>query len=131
MVQANNHNTHPEIWLRPSPGLSLSVLLTFVEIRHITATPRLGARNGNHPKGYKPGEIATLRVLDENGVEHLSRSVRIEAVVIKPLQRLTPDDLHHTAWYNHWEEVQRELSLFEKRPVEKNEDASIIEFSYL
>jgi hypothetical protein len=132
MKHVDNHKTHPEIWLQPSPPhLSLNVLSTLIEIRSLTATPRLGARNSTHPKGYEPGQIAMLRVGDERGHEHLKRRVRIEAVTIKPLQNLTPDDLHHTVSYNSWEEVQRDLSFFEKRPVKENEDTSIIEFSYL
>ncbi len=72
-----------------------------------------------------------LRVFDEANAEHLSRSVRIEAVIVRPLRQLLPADLHRTFSYRNWEEVQRELSFFEKRTVESDEDASIIEFSYL
>jgi len=129
MIQS--HKDHPEIWLRPSPKLPLEVLSTLVESRCITATPRLGARNGDHPKGYEPGQVATLRVLDDTGAEHLSRMVRIESIVIRPLQELTPGDLENTFPYKVWEEVRSDFSLFEKRQIDYSEQASIVEFSYL
>ncbi|MHB1769874.1 MAG: hypothetical protein ACYCPH_02220 [Minisyncoccota bacterium] len=126
-----SHQDRPEIWFRPSPRIPLTVLSELITRTYITATPRLGARNDNHPKGYKQGEVAMLRVFDEANVEHLSRRIRIEAVIVRPLQQLLPADLHRTFSYRNWEEVQRELSFFEKRMVESDEDASIIEFSYL
>ena len=130
-MEKNTHADRPEIWLRPSPGISFSVLSTLIDIRTMTATPRLGARNGGHPKGYKPGQVVSLRVFDEKNVERLQRSVRVEAVTIRPLQELTPQDLHDTVLYHSWQDAQRDFSFFEKRPVAPNEDASIIEFSYL
>ncbi len=128
---ALSHKNHPEIWLRPSPRLSLEVLSTLVESRCIMATPRLGARNGDHPKGYEPGQVAMLRVLDDSGTEHLSRMIRIESVIVRPLRQLTPDDLENTFPYKNWEEVRSDLSLFEKRQIDDSEQASVVEFSYL
>ena len=127
----HDHKGRPEIWLRPSPSLSLEVLLTFIEIRSITATPRLGARNGTHSKGYEPGDTAILRVFNAAGIEQLKKDIRIDAVTIRPLKQLKRSDLHHTISYNSWKDVQRDLSFFEKRPIKDNEDTSIIEFSYL
>ena len=72
-----------------------------------------------------------LRVFDDENTEHLNRTVRIETVVVSPLRQLTPIDLRNTLSYQNWKEVQRELSFFEKRPVGGDEDASVIEFSYL
>jgi hypothetical protein len=128
---ANNHKDHPEIWLRPSPILPLDVLSALIESRVITATPRLGARNGTHPKGYTEGQVALLRVLNDAGTEQLSRSIRIKSVTIRPLRQLRPDDLQNTFPYQNWKEVQRDLSHFEKRAVGDNEETSVIEFSYL
>ena len=131
MVCTNDHKTHPEIWLQPSPSLPLEVLLNAVKGKHVTATPRLGARNGNHRKGYKQGQIATLRVFDDTYVDHLHQKVRIRAVTTRPLQELTSDDLGNTVWYQSWQDVQRELSFFEKRPVGSSEEVSIVKFLYL
>ena len=128
---AHNHSDHPEIWLRPSPRLPLEVLSALIESRVITATLRLGARDGAHPKGYTQGQIATLRVLDATGTEQLSLRVRIESVTIRPLWHLKPDDLQNTFPYLNWVEAQRDLSHFEKRPVRDDEAASIVAFSYL
>jgi hypothetical protein len=130
-MKKNSHADRPEIWLRPSPGISFKVLSMFIDIRTMTATPRLGARNGAHTKGYKPGQVVLLRLFDEKNVERLQRTVRIEDVTIRPLRELTPDDLHDTVLYHNWREVRRELSFFEKRPIEEREDASVIGFSYL
>ena len=127
----HSHKDRPEIWFRPSPKVPLTVLSELIENRRITATPRLGARNGDHPKGYARGEIAVLRVFDDTGTEHFNRTVRIETIVVSPLRQLTPIDLRNTLSYQNWKEVQRELSFFEKRPVGGDEDASVIEFSYL
>lgn len=131
MVCTNNHKTHPEIWLRPSPSLPLEVLLISIKGKLVTATPRLGARDENHKKGYERGSLVTLRVVDDKYVDHLHQKIRIKAVTTRPLQELTPDNLGNTAWYQSWADVQRELSFFEKRVVEKQEDVSVIEFSYL
>ena len=130
-MAASHTNGHPELWLRPSAGLSLAVLSTLIEAQRITATPRLGARDAKHPKGYQPGQEVMLRVLDEHGAEYLHRRVRIESLTIRPLRQLTEDDLHHTLAYQNWEDVQRELSQFEKRLIDENEDATVVEFSYL
>ena len=123
------HKDNPELWFRPS-RLPLPVLLELIESRRMTATPRLGARDGNHLKGYEPGQVVTVRVLDDNGVEHARRKARIEAVTIRPLSHLTPGDLQNT-FYHHWEEVREDFELFEKRSISDAEEASIIEFSYL
>ena len=133
MTTRNNRTkrTKPEIWFRPSPTLPLRVLLESVKDKRITSTARLGARNENHPKGYAEGEIATLRVFDTMGAEQFNAPVRVERVLIQPLQELTPADLQNTPPYRSWQEVQRDLSFFEKRPVAKGEEASVIGFSYL
>jgi|GEM_PF-2667694 hypothetical protein len=131
LTSTNNHKTHPEIWLRPSSLVSLDVLLKLVEGGKITATPRLGTRNGDHPKGYTEGDIAVLRVLDDVGTEHLSRTVRIEPFSIRPLRELTSDDLRNTIVYQSPTEVQRDLSFFDERLIEGTEPVSVIKFSYL
>ena len=127
----NCHIGHPEIWFRPSPRLPLQVLLRLVQGKSLTATPRLGARNDAHPKGYVPGETAILRVLDSVDIERFSTSVCITEVVIRPVRNLTADLLQEVIPYQDWTEVQRELSLFEKRPVRDDEQVSVVRFSYL
>ena len=94
MTEKQKNN--PEIWLRPSPNIPLPVLSGFVESRLLKATPRLGARDSTHPKGYEPGQTVTLLVLDNQGEEHLRLFVRIEAVTIRQLSQLTPGALKNT-----------------------------------
>ncbi|HUD03167.1 MAG TPA: hypothetical protein VMR46_04140 [Candidatus Paceibacterota bacterium] len=120
----------PELWFRPGK-IPLPVLLSFIESRLLTATPRLGARNGAHPKGYKPGQEVLLRVLDEDDVEHLRQNIRIDEILIRRLSELTPNDLRNTLPFHTWEEIQASFSQFEGRPVHGHEDVSIITFSYL
>jgi hypothetical protein len=103
----------------------------FVESQLIKATPRLGARDATHPKGYEPGQVVILRVLDENNEECLRHTVRIDTVTVRPIAELTSDDLQNALPYHDWRDVQHDLSLFEQRPIDADEEASIIEFPYL
>lgn len=97
----------------------------------MTATPRLGARDSSHPKGYAPGQTVLLRVFNARNIECLRQSARIEGVITRPLRALTPQDLHGAVLYRVWQDVQTTLSFFEKRYVEEDEDVSVITFSYL
>ncbi len=122
---------NPELWFRPCSGISLQDLYALFANGSVVATIRLGARNDLHEKGYVPGEVALVRLLDAAGTEYLQRSVRIEAIGIKQLQQVSRADLRGTCLFASIEEVQRELAIFEKRPVRRNELVSIIRFSYL
>ena len=126
-----NHRDNPELWLRPSPKLPFEVLSTLIESRLMTATPRLGARDNNHPKGYEPGQVVTLKVLDGEGGDFLHLPVLIKQVIVRQLSLLTENDLQRIPPYHDWREVQHDFSLFEGRPIGETEEASIIEFSYL
>lgn len=119
MIQSHHHE-RPEIWFRPSPILPFTALSTLIETESIVATPRLGKRDGTHPKGYVPGTRATLRLFDDNKQEQLRKHVRITNVVSKPL-RDVPD----------WQSVQQNLSFFEGRLVARDEIISLVEFLYL
>ncbi|MFZ3043521.1 MAG: hypothetical protein WA058_00185 [Minisyncoccia bacterium] len=127
-----NHHQHPEIWFRPSPALSLEVLSELIETGNITATPRLGKRDAEHPKGYIPGTVATLRLHDANRQEKFCMRVRIENVCSKPLRDLGVMELGSVAYYvQGLPSVQQDLSFFEGRPVAADEMVSVIKFSYL
>lgn len=131
----NNHHEHPELWFRPSPVVPLAVLSKLIEDGAITATPRLGVRDAAHPKGYAPGQRATLRVCDgkcEAGGEVLARDVRITSVESKRLRELEGVDLQSSLCYSAgWKSLQHDLSFFEGRQVGEDEMVSIIEFEYL
>ncbi|MFH1178633.1 MAG: hypothetical protein V1711_02855 [bacterium] len=130
-MNKNNHHEHPELWFRSSPILPTDVLCELFDSQKITATPRLGKRDGAHEKGYIPGQIATLRVLDDNWKEYFSCQIRIMGVKIKPLEQLVPEDLKGSILYRDWKAVQSDLSYFEKRAIEDKETVSVIEFSYI
>jgi hypothetical protein len=125
------YESRPEIWLRPSPRLSLDVLLALIEAGSLTATPRLGVRDGTHAKGYSPGDTATLRVLDEKDQEQLRKRVRICSLITRQLSALTEKDLEFAFPYKRWEDVQADLSFFEGRDVNDQEDATIVTFTYV
>lgn len=134
-----HHQDCPEIWLKPTPNISQTVLLTLIENGDITATPRLGVRGPDHEKGYAPGQVVTLRVRDAVGIDLLVRKIRVDDkngcdrdwMVVKPLNRIAPRDLRRTFVYQCWREVREDLSFFEGRHVSKSEKVSIILFSYL
>ena len=125
-----NHHENPELWFRPSPAMPLTVLLSLIGKEELTATFRLGQRDGMHPKGYIPGTVATVRLFDENWDEKLCKQARITSVVSKPLRYFSEPDLADTAYYL-MESVQQDLSFFEERPVVSDDMVSLIEFSYL
>lgn len=129
-MEKPNHHEHPELWFRPSPAMPLTVLLPFLEREDITATFRLGKRDGTHPKGYIPGTIATIRLFDEEGKERLCKQVRITHVISKPLSDFAAAELTNSACYLT-ESVRQDLSFFEGRPVALDEIASLVAFSYL
>jgi|ERR1035437_6124118 hypothetical protein len=126
----NNHHVHPEVWFRPSPLASFDVLLTLFQNREITITPRLGVRNGFHPKGYKPGQLVTLRLFGDDKQEKVSLKIRVDDIRIQPLNMVQQADLAGSHFYRSWADVQRELSFFEDRSVEPVECVSLIRFSY-
>lgn len=125
------HHKNPELWFRPSPVLPLEVLLEFFEREAITATPRLGKRDGMHPKGYVPGTTAMVRIYDNQKCELLSRRIRILGVADKPLCEFGGTELEEAHYPPDWQSLQKDLSLFEGRPVARDELVSIVTFSYL
>ena len=120
-----------ELWFRPSHYVSFQDLSSYIADRKLTATPRLGSRDEYHPKGYKEGETAILRVYDEYGKEHTSVFVLIKSVTVIPLQTMSSGYLKKTHIYSSWQQIQEELSAFEQRIVDGCEDVTIVEFSYL
>ncbi len=133
------HQDCPEIWLKPTPNIPKTVLLTLIESGDITATPRLGVRGPDHEKGYAPGQVVTLRVRDATDIDLLVCKIRVDGedgcgksgMVIKPLNKLAPTDLKRTFVYKCWREIREDLSFFEGRHICKNEKVSIVLFSYL
>lgn len=129
-MATSNHHGNPELWFRPSPVLPLEVLLEFFEREAITATPRLGKRDGTHPKGYVPSTIATVRLYDDQKCEVLTRSVRILGIVSKPLCEFKGTELEEVHYLPDWQSLQQDLSFFEGRSVAEDELVSIVTFSY-
>lgn len=125
-----NHHEHPELWFRPSPVLPFRALLLFLEKESITATIRLGKRDGTHPKGYVPGAVATLRLFDDEGQERLCKRVRITDVTSKPFRYFSDPELKDSPHYL-MESVREHLAFLEKRPIVSEEITSLVEFAYL
>ncbi len=126
-----NHHANPEVWFRPSPALSFPVLFSFLERQDLTATLRLGRRDAEHPKGYIPGTVATLRLYDDARQERLTKRIRITRVASKPLRDFASSELSILVHSPNWQSAQQELAFFEGRPVALDETVSIIEFAYL
>lgn len=97
----------------------------------MTATLRLGKRDGSHPKGYIPGTIATARLFDEARRERLSARVRITEIVSKPLRAIGARELASANYPTDVRSAQRDLSFFEGRPVASSEMVSIVRFAHL
>ena len=126
-----NHHTHPELWFRPSPALPFEVLSELFKKGEIIATPRLGKRDGTHPKGYVLGTVATLRLYDDAGREQFCRRIRIGDIAVKPLHDFSEAELERTHYPADWQSLQQDFSYFEERSVAADELVSIVEFSYL
>ena len=126
-----NHHAHPELWFRPSPALSSAVLSEFFGREERIATPRLGRRDGTHPKGYIPGTIATLRLFDEARQEQLHKQARIVSIVSKPLHDFAVSELEDMHYPSDVESLRQDLSFFEGRPVTGGEIVTIVVCSYL
>jgi hypothetical protein len=125
-----NHRENPELWFRPSPVLPLQALSEFIDIEMLRATPRLGKRDGGHPKGYIPGTRATLRLFDALGQERLVRPVLITDVISRPLRDLTASHLRNILYSTDWRVVLNHLSFLEGRLIDPSEVVSVVEFSY-
>lgn len=122
----------PELWLRPSPVLSFDVLYTFCTTRKSVATPRVGKRDGSHPKGYVPGTSVILRLFDGVREERLREQICITSIVSKPLRDFALEEFKDSVYHGvDWRIVQQELSFFEERPVADDEMVSIVEFSHI
>ena len=130
-MATSNHHRNPEFWFRSSPARPLEVLLELFEREAITATPRLGKRDGTHPKGYVPGTTATVRIYNNQKCELLSRRILIDSVVSKPLCEFGGIELQEAQYPPDWQSLQQDLSFFEGRPIAANEQVSIVKFSCL
>ncbi len=126
------HARNPEIWFRQSQSVSLPMLVTAFRSELITATVRLGVRDKIHEKGYFPGQVVTLRILDGDDNELWSGCVRVTAIRVRRLEHLTREDLRPTIIYAEegWLAVQRDLSLFAGETIDPIELVSIVEFEY-
>lgn len=126
----SNHQTHPEIWLRPSKIVSLSDLSQLVTERKLTATVRQGVRTAEHPKGYAPGQKVMLKICNgENAV--ISTPVYIKEICSKKLSNLTKKELEETIFYSAgWRSLQQDLSFFEHREIKEDEIVSLVKFNY-
>lgn|ERR1035437_9898309 len=129
----NTHHRNPEFWFGPiqSPVLPSEVLFELFKEEKLIATPRLGKRDGTHPKGYVPGTVATVRLYNNQKCELLNRRVRILGVVSRPLCEFGGAELEEAHYPPDWQSLQQDLSLFEGRPVARDELVSIVTFSYL
>jgi hypothetical protein len=124
-------NPQPELWLRPSPTIPLADLLQLIQRRELTRTPRLGARDESHPKGYTIGQPATLRLVDASGKQQFAAIVIVTDLINRRLFEITPDDLAGCGpWYRTWRDVEQAFAFFENRMVFSGEPVTIVEFTY-
>lgn len=121
----------PELWFRASPAAPFEVLSALIASGRLTATLRLGKRNGTHHKGYVPGEKAVVRLFDNSGHEMMNRVVEITDVYTRPLRALTETDFDRLRVYRIVTAASRDLAFFERRPISHAEDVSIVSFRYL
>ena len=126
-----NHRESPEIWFKPSPKASFDVLLELIVSKKLFTSPRLGARDELHPKGYKRGQVATLRLFDDMGGEKVSLKIIIEDVKVRRLKTIEESDLVDSHFYRQAKDLQEDLSFFEGQDIMPEEDVSLISFSYL
>lgn len=130
-MQLHNHHSRPEMWFQSTKRYPVDVLARLIQTKQITVTPRRGVRQKDHPKGYVPGQVATLKVLDNQQQEYFQCQVRIKDVVVKPLRTITATDLVGSELYQDWKDVQNDLSFFEKGPVHGTQIVSMVKFEYL
>lgn len=126
------HEGHTEIWLQETPWYETPELVRLVRLGLLAATPRLGARDARHPKGYALGQRMTVVVFNAARNQRLAgRPVTITAILTRPLARLTPADLDGCGpMFRRWQNVGRVLGHFEGRRIEETEDITIIAFAY-
>lgn len=129
----------PELWFRPYPGTSSETLRRLIAMGSIISTPRLGARDDRHPKGYAIGEKAMLRlkgerrpgVPSEEEVDLLTEWVEVVGLTVSRLVALTPEQLVGCGLYpNSWDTVGRLLSHFEGREIAPDEIVTIVHFAH-
>lgn len=120
-----------ELWLRPSPRVTLFELQRLVSQRALRRTPRLGARDETHPKGYTPGRATMLRILDAHGRQQYSTPVTITELLVRRLGELTPADLAGCEpTLRTWCDVQVVLSFHEGRLIAPTEPVTMVSFTY-
>ena len=129
-ARPHDHSTQPQLWFRRSPRFSARAIAALIEGGQASATPRLGVRDATHPKGYWPGQLVELIVLNDDGSKYWSTTRRITDLHIrKPMHTLTPEDLQHTFFYNNWEDVYKDLEHFEDKGISPDAGATIVEWS--
>jgi shikimate dehydrogenase len=130
-MQSGNHAVYPELWFRPSPFLPFSVLYARIASAELTASLRMGKRDGTHAKGYVPGQRVTLRVFDDGDHEVLTRQIRISAIETLRLSELGCREITTLQLYTNADTLRDELSFFEKRSVREDEDITIVSYTYV
>lgn len=129
---ANTTVVNGEIWMQPHPRLTLAELRKLIEERTIVATPRLGARDANHSKGYVIGQEAWLILKNEEGREELRRRIKITGLGIRQLMDFSPLSLAGCGdAHQNWQSIRQTLEFFERRVIHPQETATIVRFKYL
>lgn len=127
--------TVPELWFRPLGWYGIAALGADIRNRTITATPRLGTRDASHPKGYRVGAVAQLRIFDADGAEatELRAEVTITALTVKPVCEIRTDDLTGCGRLferRHPQALAETLGCYASRRIGRNEPVTIVRFSY-
>lgn len=97
-----------------------------------TTTIREGRRDGSHPRGYEPGEIALVRCMFEEGVNELKFPVIITSVVVKKIGELNYHDLAgESPDCSSKDAVKCVLGMIYKRIFTDEDVVTVIKFEYL
>lgn len=126
------HGGDTELWFREHPWTTTAELARLLCSRGLTATPRLGARDEGHPKGYTVGQRITAKLLSIAGeTEIIAVEVEVTGLVSRPLQDLTAEDLAGCGpTLTNAEEVSRMLGYFDQRSIQPDETVTVIRFAY-
>lgn len=121
-----------ELWLRPSPRITLFELQRLIRQHALHCTPRLGVRDATHPtKGYAPGQHIKLRIYDSKGEQQHETHAVVEAVTIYRLDTITRSDLAGCEpTLRNWQDVQVVLSFFEGHTILPDAPVTLISFTY-
>ena len=121
-----------ELWFRPHPWALLAELTELIKNRCLTATPRLGIRDGAHPKGYDIGQKTDLKLFNYEDEPVLVESVEVTDLLFKPMDKLIRPDLRGCEpSCQSWRTTRNILSFFEQRALHPGEWSTIVRFAYL